>query len=269
MKIFLLSLFLLSLLLYSQNFLLSFLSSSYFEPNILEFILIFFTIVFLQTFKYRILFLMLWQTLYTVQLLFISYFGSSVQSYDIYLFLTHFTETFESFIPLLLHFSTILLLSFALILCILFLSKELKYSKLLLLLPILSLLYFNDRPYNDLSIKLLHSLSQLDFSKNPNISKSKKTKPIVHTPKNLNIVVVLAESMRSKNLSLFGYDKNTTPLLNSIEPMLFKSSIYSGATNTDVSVPLFLNGAIDTHTIDLSNNLFTLASSNTFQTHFI
>jgi glucan phosphoethanolaminetransferase (alkaline phosphatase superfamily) len=98
---------------------------------------------------------------------------------------------------------------------------------------------------------------------------SQNLKPIKSINQNLNIVLIISESTRYKNLSLFGYKKNTTPHLLKYKDNLFYKTIYSGATNTDVSIPLFLNGAIKFNDINFSNNLLTLAINNSYKTSFV
>ncbi len=90
-----------------------------------------------------------------------------------------------------------------------------------------------------------------------------------------NIILVIGESLRSDRMSLFGYDKETTPLLDSIatvEPFTHKK-VLSGGTMTRTSFAVLLNrlkypgsnGQLTGYT----NNLFKLAKDNGFSTHFI
>jgi len=86
-----------------------------------------------------------------------------------------------------------------------------------------------------------------------------------------NIILVVGESLRAQNLSLLGYDQNTTPLLNEVDG-LFYSSIYCAGTMTKTSFSAMINrvrypGATNQMS-SLSNNLFHLAKQNGFTTHF-
>lgn len=78
--------------------------------------------------------------------------------------------------------------------------------------------------------------------------------------KDLNIILIIGESMRAKEFTNSSY--------KIFENYTYKT-IYSGATNTDVSIPLLLNGAPRPSKIDLKANLFTLAKKNGFDTSFI
>lgn len=75
-----------------------------------------------------------------------------------------------------------------------------------------------------------------------------------------NIVLVIGESMRSRENLKERYDV--------FENYNYKT-IISGATNTDVAVPMLLNGAISPQKIDLEQNLFLLAKKNGYTTSFI
>ncbi len=90
-----------------------------------------------------------------------------------------------------------------------------------------------------------------------------------------NIILVIGESLRSDRMSLFGYDKPTTPLLDSIartEPFTHRT-VLAGGTMTRTSFAVLLNrmkypgsnGQLTGYT----NNLFRLAKENGFDTHFI
>ena len=90
-----------------------------------------------------------------------------------------------------------------------------------------------------------------------------------------NIVLVIGESLRADRMSLFGYDKETTPLLDSIaiiEPFTH-NVVLAGGTMTRTAFAVLLNrlkypgsnGQLTGYT----NNLFRLAKENGFATHFI
>ncbi len=90
-----------------------------------------------------------------------------------------------------------------------------------------------------------------------------------------NIILVIGESLRADRLSLFGYDKETTPLLDSIartEPFTH-STVLAGGTMTRTSFAVLLNRmkypGTGRQLIGYTNNLFKLAKENGFATHFI
>jgi glucan phosphoethanolaminetransferase (alkaline phosphatase superfamily) len=90
-----------------------------------------------------------------------------------------------------------------------------------------------------------------------------------------NIILVIGESLRSDRMSLFGYDKPTTPLLDSIaitEPFTHKV-VLAGGTMTRTVFAVLLNRlkypGVGRQLVGFTNNLFKLARENGFTTHFI
>ena len=86
-----------------------------------------------------------------------------------------------------------------------------------------------------------------------------------------NVIFIIGETLRTKSVGLLGYDVDTTPNLSKL-PGLFYSSVYSAGTMTKTSVSALLNrvkypGATDQMSSQ-KNNLFHLAKSNGFITHF-
>ncbi|WP_027358427.1 phosphoethanolamine transferase [Desulforegula conservatrix] len=92
----------------------------------------------------------------------------------------------------------------------------------------------------------------------------------------INIVVVMGESASSNHMSLYGYERKTTPNLDAIasadDNFIFKSGI-SAANATRSSLPLFYN--VQYHPLDMNMvknqpaNLFKLAKSQGFKTFYI
>lgn len=92
----------------------------------------------------------------------------------------------------------------------------------------------------------------------------------------INIVVVMGESASSNHMSLYGYERKTTPNLDAIastdDNFVFKSGI-SAANATRSSLPLFYN--VQYHPLDMNMvknqpaNLFKLAKSQGFKTFYI
>ncbi|PID27686.1 MAG: hypothetical protein CSB55_07820 [Candidatus Cloacimonadota bacterium] len=89
-----------------------------------------------------------------------------------------------------------------------------------------------------------------------------------------NIIFVLGESLRYDRLSLFGYNKETTPKLDSLANtgnIDFKA-IYSGGTMTKTSSAVILNRIQYPgmeQIVNKGNNLFKLAKDNGYNTAFI
>lgn len=262
--------FFLTLVLLFQNFIITLYANSYFTYDIFDFFTLYFLLAFIQTFALKNFFLVVLQSFYTLQLLFSTYFGQTIQSYDIVLFFTHINETFESFFALIQKFVFPIFLSFIVLVLLLKFSRYTKSLRYLWLTLLLGIIFIKPNLSNDHAIQFFNTLVNINFtSSSATTLQNNQTKPPLRSIENLNIILILGESTQYKNMQLFGYALETTPNLYDKKQKLFYSTIYAGATNTDVSVPLFLNGAVDPLKIDLSNNLFTLAKYNDFKTTFI
>jgi len=242
---------------YYQNLLFSFVYSYEFVPEIFEFLFITSLVFFMARFKLRKLIYILWQLLYTVQFCFYGYFNSWIISYDIKLFYTHINETFESIIVLLSYFSVAI--STGIIIILFILSNHFKsiiINKFILFIIII--FTFSNTKINDVSLLLIKELPYtftfVDSKINNNIPEHKLIKET-----NQSIVLILGESHRAKEY----LDHNFSFFQNNYQ------SIYSAATNTDVSLPLFFNGIENIEQINTTNNLFKLAKQNHYKTFFI
>jgi glucan phosphoethanolaminetransferase (alkaline phosphatase superfamily) len=87
------------------------------------------------------------------------------------------------------------------------------------------------------------------------------------------VIVVMGESLGAKYMSLFGFDKETTPFLKSHRDQLHYTWGYSAGVNTDVSVPTFflLKREPENNFVFLKGetNLFGLAKEAGYTTHYI
>lgn len=90
-----------------------------------------------------------------------------------------------------------------------------------------------------------------------------------------NIIVVLGESLTPHHMSLFGYEKPTTPFLLSQneDPNFFHTIALSGGVSTDISVAFLLNmGFGEAGAMKASKGthcVFKLAKEQKYTTHFI
>ncbi|WP_299843996.1 sulfatase-like hydrolase/transferase [uncultured Roseovarius sp.] len=95
--------------------------------------------------------------------------------------------------------------------------------------------------------------------------------PVALSSPDVNIIVILNETVRAESLSVLGYERKTTPRLDQIED-LYASSIYSSGTMTRTSFAGLINRlkypGIGTQFLSQSNCLFRLAKKNGFKTHF-
>lgn len=90
-----------------------------------------------------------------------------------------------------------------------------------------------------------------------------------------NVIIVLGESLTPHHMSLYGYDRKTTPFLESIklQPNFFHTVGLSSGVSTDISVAFLLNmGYGDAGGMKAAKGehcLFRLAKKNGFTTHFL
>ncbi len=252
---------LLAILFYFQNFIASLFLSFIFIPNIFEFLSILILIIIFSKLKYSKLLLYSWQLLYLIQFSFIAYFGTTITYIDIYLFFTHIEETLETFLAIYNLVLIPLVMSLILVIIIYkvtLLKSTITYS---ILLPTLILSIFLNPKLSDASFQLisqLYNTHKLYNHKKPSIIKQKNLIAIQQA--DINIILVLGESMRAKE-----YLDEQYSIFNNYNYY----TIYSGATNTDVSIPLLINGATRPSHINNKNNLFKLAKQNNFNTSFI
>ncbi len=208
------------------------------------------------------IFILIIQSFYLIHFIFISYFGNQIQYTDIYLFFTHITETFESvatlyditFYPLLIVATTSFVIMYIR-------YEKSKIPTFLLSAFLLFFLLFQDKMY-DASLSLIKESVKSIFLKKEkgDIQKSDdKNRVPLHKTDN-NIILVIGESMRSR--------ENLKERYEIFENFTYKT-IISGATNTDVAVPMLINGGISPQKINIEHNLFLLAKKNGYKTSFI
>lgn len=202
------------------------------------------------------------QTLYLIHFIFISYFGNGILYSDIYLFFTHLNETFESVsvIYKITLYPLLIVLTISSIVIFIGYDRSKIAISILSIFLIFSFLY--KETIYDASLSLFKESIKSIFIKNESHHKVKKSnRNIVPLLKNENnILLVIGESMRSR--------ENLKDRYGIFENQNYKT-IISGATNTDVSVPLLINGGHSPRSIDLDHNLFFLAKKNGYKTSFI
>ena len=208
------------------------------------------------------IFILIIQSFYLIHFIFISYFGNQIQYTDIYLFFTHITETFESVAALYdITFYPLLMVSTTSFIIMHIRYEKSKIPTFLLSAFLLFSLLFQDKMY-DASLSLIKESVKSIFLKKEkgDIQKSDdKNRVPLHKTDN-NIILVIGESMRSR--------ENLKERYEIFENYTYKT-IASGATNTDVAVPMLINGGISPQKINLEHNLFLLAKKNGYKTSFI
>lgn len=87
----------------------------------------------------------------------------------------------------------------------------------------------------------------------------------IDTAQDVNVIVVIGESTAFKHFGLYGYERETTPFLSSLDGQSGFKHFYgiSRGFSTRIGVPLFLNVIYEPDNIDqllsMQTNLFTLA----------
>ena len=86
-----------------------------------------------------------------------------------------------------------------------------------------------------------------------------------------NIVVLIGESVRKQNMSLYGYQRETTPIeVSEVNNMLLYKNAYSPAAITNMSVPIVLSNInIDNYQKELkklSDNIVNVANHSGYNT---
>ena len=239
---------------------------------------------------YSILVLLVW-----FQFLHFSYFGTWIFPLEYYLFFTKFQETCDTFITV----SEIMLVPS--ILCLFLIisifitlnyseSKRLKVKFLstFLILFIIFLplrVYIKDskkghRPNVEYypikntfttSAYLLGRILPKKISGKSGLEKDTVPTPNINTiTPNINIIMIMGESLNRNFMSLYDYKEKTTPYLDSLkskENFIFKKAIASGVV-TDVAIPTFFNMIKEPdgvpQIITTNTCLFKMAKSNGF-----
>ncbi|MEA3330976.1 MAG: hypothetical protein U9Q29_04700, partial [Campylobacterota bacterium] len=256
-------LFILALVLYFQNFFFSLFASFVFIPSFIEFASVYILVLLISKTEYKKSLFLFWQFLYLIHFGFISFFGRIITSSDIYLFFTHIVETYETFIYTLDIFIVPFIITMLIFIIVLNIKiKSTKINVYALLFAFATLLIFMPNKIYDASFLLLKSIASTTTIKSSDIKlEANLTKKLISLKKqDINIVLLIGESMRAKEYQNKEYE---------IFKNYFYKTIYAGATSTDLSLPLLINGAVKPSEINLSNNIFTLAKENDFKTAFI
>ena len=93
--------------------------------------------------------------------------------------------------------------------------------------------------------------------------------------KNVNVILIIGESANYQHMSLFGYKRETNPLLSSLksDPNFIYLKGLSGGVSTPVSLALLMNNIYEPNNMkaieDKKANLFKLAKQHGFKTFYI
>ena len=213
--------------------------------------------------RYRMVWYGLLWGMTAVDMLFFPYFHRAVTVTDITLFLTHTGESFEALFALLSLFCKSLFFSVGGLGILWWLKTQLRER-----IPLCTscrlggfslLLLFAMKPHAWLHTLFL--LLSLPFQ-SPHTSAYRTEIPLYpDVQTDYSVVLIIGESMR--------YDAYVAEQLQKLG--FFYRKIYSGATGTDVAVPLLLNVKNDPLQLatDSETNLFRLAKKSGYQTCFV
>ena len=259
--------FLLSVYFYFSNLFFDFSSPFSFDPNFFEFLTIFLAILLINQTRFSKLILSFWAFLYFCAFCYIKFAGHIPTSAEITLFWTHADETFESFFALT-HLFVAPFVFFCGAISLILLQKP-THPNFKIFTFLTLILFFIPFNFADSSINLFkNTIQSFSFETDKPQIKTTNIKP-QYAQKYKNIIIVIGESMRHDKLSLFGANAKYSPNLDSLKNKLNYKIIYSNATNTDVTLPLFFNATQDLDKLDGNSNIFTLAKNANYNTHFI
>ncbi len=244
-----------------------------------------------------------------LQLIHYSYFGATISPVEISLFFTHTRETLEIFskmteiiwVPLLICASAFFIVFFC---CKKFEDRHRwRYAWILLslcfLLPSIRLVHsmvhhkvgraartsLGDRvnDNDDLWVAtqklilfyVIYTLPHQLFLNNLLMQPIQPPLSMKLSHPDINIILVMGESLTSAHMSSYGYQRPTDPFLASLKlkpNVSFKLGISAGVA-TDVSLPMFFNMApradSSQQIYSKNRNLFKMAEQNGFETYFI
>ncbi|MBN2788885.1 MAG: sulfatase-like hydrolase/transferase [Candidatus Delongbacteria bacterium] len=279
------------------------------KSNLTYPIMFFLMLSLVSKFRVRIIIISVLSAITMFQFFYFQFFGNILPPISFIQFFQNTGEVFESFAPLIPQFVFPFLIVIFLFVSLFYINKlfhdklfHFKFSSYLLpagliihLIIIFSVLNNSKGRLNNAQSRLIYPrpnrLAFENYIRTTNyflvgilpkkingsydeLRSLSEPEKIIDKP-NRNIVLVIGESLRSDRLSLLGYDRKTTPRLDSLAENRIISSrnIFPGGTMTNTSFAVLMNRLIspeyNAQIIDQKNNLFRLAKENGFSTHFI
>ncbi len=262
--------------------------------------------------KHRIIIYSLILIFSFTELVHFEYYGSLLRAIEFYAIFTNIndiTQSFFSSLAILIYPSILVIISFTLLV---FINKKFsniiytfKYSSRLLLVLLFIFIINDVRIVYRTSNKLYSKSSKMIYpiagnSSSFNLFKSinyfiigimpkkimghnshfkslPEPKLVLKNP-DINVIFIIGETLRAKNVSFLDYkEEDTTPLLKKLfkehSDKTFHNWVYSGGTMTKTSVAVLVNrlkypGATQ-QIVEQKNCIFNLAKSNNFDTYFI
>ena len=240
-------------------------------------------------------------TLFVTQLIHFSYYGSWIFPLEYILFFTKFKETLDTFSTVLdvtfIPLAITLPFTIALIVALKKFDTQRFYIPYLGPILVMVLIFLPVRTYlNDKTKKgarpnmktnvIRNTFETMGFMVgrilvNKVTGESQLMKPIVKTPPllnkdpNINVIVIMGESLSYHHMSVLGYERQTTPLLDarSKRDDFLALPALAGGVCTDVAIPSFMNMVAEpdntAQIISTNTCLFKMAKDNGFTTAFI
>lgn len=119
---------------------------------------------------------------------------------------------------------------------------------------------FNSYGIGNLKWRMPYNLTYgfINYHEKPSIKLLPINKMVDRRSDDINIVFVLGESVRAKNLGINGYVRNTTPFLKQTKNLVSFPNVYTSLTYTAVSVPqIITNKSVNVKT---NSNLYSIYS---------
>jgi len=180
----------------------------------------------------------------------------------------------------IINFHFLAYLFFGLIIVLFWILKFKKYrissvKSPIFFLSLLSFLTFflvEKYKFGTLKRKLPYSVyfATKEFFKTDKVSLKKVSQNVYSKAKDVNIVFVLGESVRSDHLAVNGYNKNTTPLLAKQSNLVSFTNVYTSLTYTAISLPQILTDKSLVHTTTNEfTSVYSVLNSSGFNTIWI
>jgi glucan phosphoethanolaminetransferase (alkaline phosphatase superfamily) len=232
----------------------------------------------------------------------LSYFGTQVLPNEIFLFFAEYQEIAGTVSAELSHILIPLMFTLVPMTIGLFFIRKFKTVYTFKLVPVIVALYFIYNPVRtyvtgntwgrqpstrelsgmNLYLSLSYCLGKIvpskleskRYSVQENESMRLKLEKLANSEWD-NVIVILGESLTPNHMSLYDYNKPTTPFLSSLKtsPNFFHTIALSSGVSTDISVAFFLNlgygEAGGLRAAKGEHCLFKLAKETGFSTHFL
>lgn len=141
------------------------------------------------------------------------------------------------------------------------------------ILGVISFFIVENYKFDAFKNRLPYSLyfNTIKYFDTPNIQLKEVKEQVITKEKNLNIILVIGESVRADHMSLNGYHKNTNPLLSKQKNLVSFHKVYTPFTFTAQSLPQILTdkSISDKEKKQEAVSLFSVLNKTTFTSEWI